>query len=90
MGEVRDIRSARPKPPTEPDAEPGRFAEVLGDVRELVGVATASPDSPPWVTLDAPPAGCEGWCLTPGQAAALSKALADAAQHCRDGGGKDA
>lgn len=87
MGEVRDIRSARPKPP---DETQGDFAEVMGDARDLVGVASASPDSPPWVTLDAPPPGCEAWCLTPGQAAALAEVLLAASKHCRDGGGKDA
>jgi hypothetical protein len=83
MGDVRDIRSARTAAPEL--GEEGMFANPLGDVRELVGVA-GELGSEPMVTLNRPPPDCEGWSLTPGQAAALAEALMDASRFCRGGG----
>jgi hypothetical protein len=84
MGDVLDIRSGRRGTP-EHEGEAGEFAEPLGDVADLVGVASASLESEPMVTLNRPPPGCEGWALTPGQAGALAEALMRASRHCRGG-----
>lgn len=79
MGDVRDIRSARGAPP--PPEGQGMFAALRVDAAGLVGVAHETADGAPMIVLDAPPAGMEGWALTPAQAADLAAALAGAAEY---------